>query len=87
LIAPLAVSANRVSAWSMIRVWAILITRSRSVRSASAPPNGPIRTPGNRSANATRPSTAPEWLSSQASQPTPIRCIQVPISETLLPAT
>ena len=71
----------------MIRLWAILITRSRSTRSASAPPNGPIRTPGNRSANATSPRTAPEWLSSQASQPTPIRCIQVPISETLLPAT
>jgi hypothetical protein len=87
VIAPLAVSTNSASAWSMIRVWATLITRSRSARSASAPPNGPISTPGNRSANATSPSTAPEWLSSQASQPTPIRCIQVPISEMPLPAT
>ena len=86
MIAPLAVNPNSASAWSMIRLWAILITRSRSARSASAPPNGPISTPGNRSAKATRPTTAPEWLSSQASQPTPMRCIQVPISETLLPA-
>ena len=50
-------------------------------------PNGPITTEGNKSAKATKPSTAPDSLSSQASQPTPIRCIQVPISEMLLPAT
>ena len=86
-MASVAVSANSASAWTMIRLCATLITCRRSTRSASAPPNGPISTPGKRSAKATRPSTAPEWLSSQASQPTPMRCIQVPISDTLLPAT
>ena len=86
VMSPVAVSANRVSDCSMINDCAMRIRRSRSKRSASAPPNGPITIVGNRSANATRPRIAPEWLSSQASQPTAIRCIQVPISETLLPA-
>ena len=71
----------------MTRVCAMRIRRSRSKRSASAPPNGPIAIVGNKSANATRPRMAPEWLSSQASQPAPIRCIQVPIRETVLPET
>ena len=87
VISPLTVSANRTRDCAMISSCATLITRRRSTRSASAPPKGPITTVGNRSAKATRPRTAPDWLSSQASQPTPIRCIQVPISETLLPAT
>jgi hypothetical protein len=58
--------------------------RRRSARSASTPPKGPTSTAGKRSANATMPSQNGEPVSSQAYQPTAVRCIQVPTTEIAL---
>ena len=68
-------------------VWVMAMTLRRLIRSATAPPMGPMKTEGNRSANATAPSQPPDSVNSQVSQPTAMRCIQVPTSETELPAT
>ena len=84
-ITPLAVRKNSVPAWSRAMVCAAIMMRSRSKRSANTPPRGPMKTAGSRSAQATRPSQKPDWVKSQVSQPTAVRCIQVPISETALP--
>ncbi len=85
-MAPLAVSANKVSAWARESAWVILVTRSLSQRSATAPAIGPRSMVGKRSAKATRPSQAPDWVSCQVSQPVATRCIQNPTSEIELPA-
>ena len=45
-----------------------------------------MKTEGKRSTKATAPSQAPDSVSFQVNQPTAMRCIQVPISETALPA-
>src|SRR3546814_18724762 len=57
----------------------------RSTRSAIAPPRGPAKIEGKNSAAAISPSQAPDSVSSQVSQPTAPRWIQVPISEKTLP--
>ena len=84
---PVQVSRNSVAAWHIASVCEARMMRSRSTRSAMAPPSGPKKTEGKRSAKATSPSQACECVSSQVSQPTPMRCIQVPTSDTELPAT
>ena len=86
-IVPVTVSTNRVAAWIIDRICEARMMRRRSKRSAIAPPIGPKKTDGKRSAKATSPSHVPDWVSSQVSHPTPMRCIQVPISDTELPAT
>ena len=58
---------------------------SRFSRSATAPAKGPSRIEGRNSAVAISPRKNADSVSSQASAPTPVRCIQVPTSETALP--
>jgi hypothetical protein len=87
VIRPEAVSAKSTSAWAIMIAWPSLSARRRSQRSAAAPAKGPTTTVGKRSAKAMAPSQAPDSVSCQVSQPTATRCIQVPISETALPAT
>ena len=70
---------------SMERPWVSLTMARRSRRSTSAPPIGPKTVEGNSSMKASAPIQAPEWVSSQASQPAAMRWIQVPTTETLLP--
>ena len=79
-------SANRTPACTSETTWLVFTTCRRSQRSAAAPATGPTRMTGKKSANAMMPSQSPEWVICQVSQPTEIRCIQVPISETALPA-
>ncbi len=56
-----------------------------SWRSTTAPAMGATKVEGKNSAKDMMPSQAPEWVSCQVTQPTAIRCIQVPMSETKLP--
>ena len=57
---------------------------SRSSRSAKAPATGVRTITGSMSAKARTPSQVPDSVSSQASQRTAIRWIQVPSSEGML---
>ena len=61
------------------------ITKMRLCRSAKAPPKGPNKITGAKSAIAMMPNQAGEWVNSHVSQPTAIRCIQVPINDKPLP--
>lgn len=84
-IRPVTVSSHSAVAWVSDSHWPVSMMVRRSWRSASTPPNNPTARAGNRSAKATAPSQNPEWVRSQASQPTPNRCTHVPISESVLP--
>ena len=81
-----AVNAHRMLAWISERTWLVLTTRRRSQRSAAAPAIGPTSITGQKSANAMTPSQRPEWVICQVSQPTEMRCIQVPMREMAFPA-
>ena len=83
---PLAVAANSTDACSSRTNWLTLTTCSRSHRSAAAPAIGAIRITGKKSANATTPSQKPDSVNCQVSQPTAIRSIHMPVSDTALPS-
>ena len=76
-----------VTACAMARYWANLATFIGPMRSTATPAKAVTTTVGNRSAKATMPSQALEPVSSHATQPMPMRCIQVPMSEAILPVT
>ena len=82
---PEADKANSTSADSAAATCAQTMTMMRLYRSAKAPPKGPNRNTGAKSAIAMIPSHAGEWVNSHVSQPTAIRCIQVPINDRPLP--
>ena len=87
LAAPLQTSTAITMAWIMAMDWASMMMRIRSNLSASTPPIGPMMMDGARSAKATAPSQKPDSVRFQVSQPTAIRCIHKPMSDTELPAT
>jgi len=60
VMAPLAVSRNRVAAWSSRSPWPTFRAVSRFHRSAATPARGAISTVGKRSAKAMMPSQAPD---------------------------
>jgi len=47
---------------------------------------GVMTTVGKRSANASNPSQVPDWVNSQVSQPSAMRCVQPPTSERAAPS-
>jgi hypothetical protein len=57
------------------------IRRNGLLRSVTAPASGATHSAENRSLSAMAPTHAGEWVSSHASQPTPVFCIQVPTDE------
>ena len=77
--------AKSTSADNAATTCAQTITKMRLCRSAKAPPKGPNKITGAKSAIAMMPNQAGEWVNSHVSQPTAIRCIQVPINDRPLP--
>jgi hypothetical protein len=70
---------------SIASTWNTRSAVSRSTRSATAPASGAMSMVGNRSAKAMTPSQVGDSVSSQVSQPTAMRCTQVPSWDTRLP--
>ena len=76
VIEPANVRPAKAMAWASDKTCAIFCWLEGSVRSVTAPAKSASTSMGARSAAAMMPSQVGEWVSSQASQPTPTRCIQ-----------
>jgi hypothetical protein len=63
-----------------------MVSRTRSIRSATAPAKGEMTTDGARLQNAMTLTQSAEWVSSQASQSVATRCIHEPVQQVTLPA-
>ena len=84
-ISPVRISATRMAACRAASSWVMLVSRTRSSRSATAPANGETMIDGPRLQNAMVPTQSGEWVSCQASQSVATRCIHNPVQATALP--
>ena len=85
-ISPVRISATRIAAWPAATNCEATVSRTRSIRSATAPASGEITTEGARLQNAMTLTQSAEWVSSQASQSVATRCIHDPVQQVTLPA-
>ena len=85
-IAPVRISATRIAACPAATNCEATVSRTRSIRSATAPASGEITTDGARLQNAMTLTQSTEWVSSQASQSVATRCIHEPVQHATLPA-
>ena len=84
-IRPVRISTTSVAACREAINWVIVVNRTRSSRSATAPAKGETIIDGPRLQNAMVPTQSGEWVSCQASQSVATRCIHNPVQATALP--
>ena len=85
MIESVSTNAANTAATDPARIWLSLIIRISPTLSATAPARMVNTIIGTRSENATMPSQPGEWVSSQVSQPTPVRFIQRPTAASVWP--
>ena len=84
-ISPVRISVTRITACATVTNWLAIVSRTRSIRSATAPAMGEITTDGARLQNAMIATHSAEWVSSHASQSVAMRWIHDPVQHTMLP--
>ena len=84
--APVAVSAQSVSAGSTIAVCVTMSSRRFGKRSATTPPQAPRTSTGRNCSAAVTPTATPLPVSERINHISATICIQLPLSETIWPA-
>ena len=84
-ISPVATSTVKTAAWISIATWVSSSRRCLGQRSVKTPPTSVSSVIGKNWKAVTRPRSNGEWVSWITSQSCAVRCIQVPVSETICP--